>query len=46
MTKHRRQWRRSQCQVKFAESGDTEGLYGKYGLSAEHISAAAAGLMG
>ena len=25
----------------FAESGDSEGLYGKYGLSAEHISAAA-----
>ncbi len=31
--------------TEFAESGDTEGLYGKYGLSAEHISAAAAGLM-
>ena len=31
--------------TEFAESGDTEGLYGKYGLSAEHISAAAVELM-
>ena len=27
--------------TEFAESGDAEGLYGKYGLSAHHISAAA-----
>ena len=31
--------------TEFAESGDTEGLYGKYGLSAEHISKAAVELM-
>ncbi len=32
--------------TEFAESGDTEGLYAKYGLSAGHISAAAVELMG
>ena len=31
--------------TEFAESGDAEGLYDKYGLSAEHISAAAVELM-
>ena len=31
--------------TEFAESGDAEGLYGKYGLSAQHISAAAVELM-
>ena len=31
--------------TEFAESGDAEGLYDKYGLSAQHISAAAVELM-
>ena len=31
--------------TEFAESGDAEGLYGKYGLSAKHIGAAAVELM-
>lgn len=30
----------------FTESGDTQGLYQKYGLSAEHVSAAALELAG
>ena len=29
----------------FAESGDTQGLYRKYGLSAEHVSATALELL-